>query len=142
MIKIDFKPSVTMLRQFGWIAVLGFPLIAVVILFNWLDWQPNAVVYCLFGLGGLSGVLAMAAPKALQPIYVIMMLVAIPIGFVISMVLLRLIYYLMFTPLALWFRIRGRDAMNRTLEPDRESYWEDHRDISRPRSPGSYLRLY
>ena len=142
MIKIDFKPSVTMLRQFGWIAVLGFPLIAVVILFNWLDWQPNAAIYCLFGLGGLSGLLAMTAPKALQPIYVVMMLVAIPIGLVISMVLLRLIYYLLFTPMALWFRIRGRDAMKRTLDPDRESYWEDHRDTSRPRAPSSYLRLY
>jgi hypothetical protein len=142
MIKIDFKPSVTMLRQFGWIALLGFPLIAVVILFNWLDWQPNAAIYGLFGLGGLSGLLAMTAPKALQPIYVTMMLVAIPIGFVISMVLLRLIYYLLFTPMALWFRMRGRDAMNRTLEPDSESYWEDHRDTSRPRVPSSYLRLY
>ena len=84
----------------------------------------------------------MTAPKALQPIYVTMMLVAIPIGFVISMVLLRLIYYLLFTPMALWFRMRGRDAMNRTLEPDSESYWEDHRDTSRPRVPSSYLRLY
>ena len=142
MIKIDFKPSVTMLRQFGWIALLGFPVSAVVILFSWLDWQPNAAIYGLFGLGGLSGLLAMTAPKALQPIYVTMMLVAIPIGFAISMVLLRLIYYLLFTPMALWFRMRGRDAMNRTLEPDGESYWEDHRDTSRPRAPSSYLRLY
>ena len=84
----------------------------------------------------------MISPRALLPIYVLMMLIAIPIGFVISIVLLRLIYYLLFTPMALWFRIRGRDTMNRRLDPDRDSYWQDHRDISRPRTPSSYLRLY
>lgn len=142
MIKIDFSPSLTMLRQFGWIGLFGFPLMAVMILWNFLEWQPNAAVYSLFGLGGLCGLLAMLAPRALQPIYVLMMVVALPIGFVISMVMMRLIYYLLFTPMALWFRFRGRDAMDRTLEPDRKSYWQDHRDISRPRTPGSYLRLY
>ena len=142
MIQIDFNPSPAKLRQFGWVAVVGFPLIAVGILYSWLAWQPNLAVYTLFALGGLSGLLAMVGPRALLPIYVAMMLVAIPIGFVISMVLLRLIYYALFTPMALWFRCRGRDAMNRALEPDCESYWQDHRDISRPRTPGSYLRLY
>jgi len=142
MIQIDFKPTTDKLRQFGWVALFGFPLIAVVVLYNWLAWQPNLVVYILLALGGVSGLLAATAPRALQPIYVAMMLIAIPIGFVISMVLLRLIYYLLFTPMALWFRFRGRDTMNRTLDPDCETYWQDHRDISRPRTPGSYLRLY
>ncbi|MEE2886435.1 MAG: hypothetical protein VX951_03280 [Planctomycetota bacterium] len=142
MIKIDFKPTRPILRQFGWIGLFGFPLIAAVMLFQWLAWQPNLAVYILFGLGAISGLLAMVAPRALLPIYVVMMLIAIPIGFVISTVLLRLIYYLLFTPMALWFRIRGRDTMNRRLDPDRDSYWQDHRDISRPRTPSSYLRLY
>ena len=142
MIKIDFNPTVPMLRQFGWIALFGFPLIGLLILYRWLDWQPNLVIYILFGLGAISGLLAMIAPPALQPIYVVMMLIAIPIGFVISIVLLRLIYYLLFTPMALWFRLRGRDTMKRTLDPDCDSYWQDHRDISRPRTPDSYLRLY
>jgi len=142
MIKIDFNPRLPILRQFGWIGLLGFPLIAVVMLSQWFGWQPNLAVYILFGLGAVSGLLAMISPRALLPIYVLMMLIAIPIGFVISIVLLRLIYYLLFTPMALWFRIRGRDTMNRRLDPDRDSYWQDHRDISRPRTPSSYLRLY
>ena len=142
MIQIDFKPTADKLRQFGWFALIGFPLIAVVVLYSWLDWQPNLVVYILLALGGVSGLLAAVAPRALRPIYVTMMLIAIPIGFVISMVLLRLIYYFLFTPMALWFRLRGRDVMHRSLDPDRESYWQDHRDVSRPRTPGSYLRLY
>ena len=71
-----------------------------------------------------------------------MFAVAMPIGFVLSLVVMRLIYYLVFTPMALWFRLRGRDAMERTLLPDADTYWTDHRDISRPRSPSSYMRLY
>ena len=37
------------------------------------------------------------------------------IAFVVSAIVLRLIYYGLFTPIALWFRMRGRDAMNRKL---------------------------
>lgn len=140
--KLDLKPSTTQLRQFGWIALFGFPIVSVLILWNWLDWQPNAVIYTLWGLAAVCGLLALTVPSLLNPLYVLMMVVAFPIGFVLSHILLRLIYYLVFTPMALIFKLKGRDAMNRKLEPERDSYWEDHKDVAQPRSPASYLRLY
>jgi hypothetical protein len=84
----------------------------------------------------------MVAPGWLRPIYVVLMCITLPIGFVVSAVLLRVIYYLVITPMALWFKIRGRDAMNRRLDPEADSYWLDHRDVTRPRVPASYFRLY
>lgn len=142
MIPIDLKPPLAQLRSFGFFAMVGFPLIAVMVLWQFLAWQHNPWIYTLYGLGVLCPLLSLTAPRALLPIYVAMMLVAIPIGFVISAILLRAIYYLMFTPLALWFRFRGRDAMNRRLDPDAETYWTDHQDVAAPRGPASYLRLY
>ena len=64
---------------------------------------------------------------------------SLPIGFVVSAILLRLIYYLLFTPIALWFRLTGKDAMKRRFEPEADSYWTDRKD---GRDPASYLRLY
>ena len=66
-------------------------------------------------------------------------MVAIVIGYVVSAVLLRAIYYLLFTPMALWFRICGKDAMQRQLDAGGSSYWQDHPG---GRSPASYFRLY
>lgn len=142
MIKVDFNPSEAQLRQFGWIALFGFPGVAVLMLWTHQDWEVNAVSWTLFGLGAVCALLAATAAAALRPFYVVLMIVAIPIGMVISAVFLRVIYYLIFTPMALWFKVIGRDAMHRKLEPEADTYWCDHRDRTNPRSPASYLRLY
>lgn len=142
MFKQALSPSTTQLRQFGWIGLFGFPLIALLVLWRFVDWQPNWVVWLLLGLGVLCGILAMVAPKALKPLFVLMMLVAAPIGWLISAILLRVIYYGLFTPMALFFKLTGRDAMHRKLEPDATTYWADHEDQKKPRAPASYLRMH
>ena len=141
MIKIDLKPDVDQLRSFGFIALFGFSLMACVLALQFVGWNHWAT-FTLFGLAVICPLLSLAAPIANKPIYVTMMIVAIPIGFVVSAVVLRLIYYGLFTPMALWFRFRRRDAMNRTLQPEADTYWQDHRDRKSPRPPASYLRLY
>ncbi|MHC4851649.1 MAG: SxtJ family membrane protein, partial [Planctomycetota bacterium] len=84
-------------------------------------------------------VLGLIHPKLVWPVFVLLMLIAVPIGYVVSAILLRLIYYLLFTPIALWFRLTGKDAMQRRFEPEADSYWTDRKDR---RDPASYLRLY
>lgn len=142
MIKIDFKPSEQMLRQFGWVGLFAFPGVATLVTYQFLDWQWNWIGYTLIGLGAFSGVMAATAPRALKPVFISMMLLALPIGFVVSAVLLRLLYYGLFTPMALWFKLIGRDSMRRTLDPDVTSYWEEHRDLRTSRLPASYFRMY
>ena len=58
---------------------------------------------------------------------------------VVSTLLLGLIYYGLFTPVGLLFRVLGRDSMNRKFDPTADSYWivRDER-----RTPASYFRLY
>ena len=115
---------------------------AAVVMWRFTDGRVNWAVYTLGALGVYCGLLAVVAPRAVQPVYVTMMLIAIPIGFVLSSVLMRLIYYLLFTPIALWFKVSGRDAMDRRIDPSTETYWRNHRDQVTPRPPASYLRLY
>ena len=42
---------------------------------------------------------------------------------VVNFTLLAIIFYLVVTPVALLFRIRGRDALKRKWEPDASTYW-------------------
>jgi hypothetical protein len=62
-------------------------------------------------------------PAALRPIFVTWIIVAFPIGWCISTVLLTAVYYGVFTPLGLAFRIAGRDALQLRRRSDRDSYW-------------------
>jgi hypothetical protein len=48
-----------------------------------------------------------------------------PIGWVISHVILAVIYYLVLTPIGLLLRAAGRDLLARRRDPTAESYWID-----------------
>ena len=51
------------------------------------------------------------------------MILTYPIGWLVTRILLVLLFHGMFTPLALLFRLIGRDALTRRRRPDRPSYW-------------------
>jgi hypothetical protein len=138
MLEVNLKPAEKDLRQFSYISLVGFPLLAWVLLHVTLRLPPT-VVWSVAAVGPVVLILGVIRPKFVWPVYVGMMLIALPIGFVVSAILLRVIYYVMFTPIALWFRLTGRDAMHRRFEPDADTYWTDHKG---GRDPASYLRLY
>ena len=76
------------------------------------------------GLGGivllLSGLLS---PNLLKPFYNGWMVVALTIGFFMSRILLSLIFFLIFTPVGLVFRLLKKDPLARKADPTANSYW-------------------
>lgn len=145
MIKLNFRPESRILAQFAWVALVGLPLIAFAVLkicglWSWTDsWTHPAMLWSA-GVGAGQLLLYLAGLR--EPtrwIYAVLMVVAVPIGFVLSQVLMAAIYYLVFTPIGLCFRLVGRDAMGRRADPSRKSYWHDR---GPPRSPASYFKLY
>lgn len=138
MIKIDFKPPDKQLREFGYFALAGFPIIGAIVTQKF--GAPPVVGTILLALGAFMGLAAaFSLRQALMPVYVAMMCLAIPIGFVISNLLLGLIYYGLFTPVGLLFRVTGRDPLQRKIDPQADSYWTVRET---PRAAPSYLRLY
>ena len=63
----------------------------------------------------------------------------VPIGFILSHVLLAGVYYLVLTPIALFFRITGRDMIGKKLDKNAKSYWIER---SGDRPAASYFKLY
>ena len=142
MFKLDLDPPKRQLQQFAFIAVVGLPLIALVVLrFCGLGWAfGHPAVLIALGVGVLQLVLFLAGFRPLtRAVYVVLMIVALPIGFVLSHVLMAVIFYLVMTPIGLVFRLIGRDAMGRKRDPKARSYWHDRGPA---RSPASYFKLY
>ncbi len=71
----------------------------------------------------LVGPLGLVRPTAVRGVFVGALVLTFPIGFVVSHVLLGAVFYCVFTPLGLFFRLIGRDALGRRLRPEWESYW-------------------
>ena len=145
LVQIDFSPTHQTLRQFGWIGLVGFSFLAMLAWFEWLvfmaglgSWREPVVVG-LLGVGLYCGVMGVVFPRANWPVFVGLSLVAFPIGFVLSHLILGLLFFGMLTPVGLFFRLTGRDALNRRFEPEATSYWSDPRP---DRGKESYFRQF
>lgn len=115
---INRNPTPAMLRQFAVIWLVFFLGLAA-----WRYSQDQhslagtlAAIALIVGLGGL------ARPSWLRGLYVGLMIVTFPIGWTISLLMLLFLYFAIFTPLALLFRIKGRDFLLRQRR-GRDSYW-------------------
>lgn len=135
---IDWNPKPRQLRQFAVIAGL-FCLL--VVGFFWQSRRAGnpTVMWTLGTLGVAVGLLGALWPETVRYVYVGMMVVTYPIGWVMSHVVLGVIYYGVFTPLGLFFRLIGRDALQRRIDPAAATYWQP-----RPPAPPAtrYLRQF
>jgi hypothetical protein len=117
---IPFHPDRKTLRQFAGLWLVFFGGMAL--------WQSLVRGHGSLGLslGALAlvvGLAGLARPEWIRLIYVGWMVLAFPIGWTVSQVMLLLMYFGLFAPIALVFRLIGRDPLHRTRRTGIESYW-------------------
>ena len=78
------------------------------------------------------GPLGLIWPRLLRPIYVAWMVLAFPIGWTISQLILAVMFYGLFTPIGLVFRLIGRDPLLRARLPGRGDVLDPQGDPRRP----------
>jgi hypothetical protein len=137
MIKLQLNPDRRMLAQFSWVAPLGFAA------FAWLFSRfglPDSVVYATLALGPVVLLAQLIGLRAV-PLYAFrgLVLLTFPIGLVVVPIVIGAIYYGVFTPMGLVFRLIGRDVIGRKLDKQAVSYWHDR---GAPRPAASYFKLY
>jgi hypothetical protein len=141
MIKLDLKPAPHIIKQFAWFAVIGMGLLAYAALKFSVGfvWDHPVFLMCI-GIGVLQLLLfQVGVPILSRTLFVVLSVAFIPIGFVLSHVLLAVIYYLVFTPIALVFRLIGRDVIGKKLDKNAKTYWHER---SGDRPAASYFKLY
>ena len=133
MISPNWYPSPKQLRQFAVISLFGFGL-AGLVFWRWTGSVKPAVVLGLIGAGVF--LIGVPLPVAVRPVYVLLTAAALPIGWVVSQILLRVVFYGVLTSLGVLFKLIGRDPL-RLRRPQVDSYWEQHAQRS---DPLSYFR--
>ena len=128
-VSIDFNPPPRTLRNFGFIGLVAFGALAALAdrhMLVFAKLSPGATpatVYVLAGLAAYCGLFAVAAPAALKWLYVTLTVVSYPIGFVLSYVIVTLMFFVAITPLAFIFKIMGRDGLKLRRSERATSYW-------------------
>jgi hypothetical protein len=89
---------------------------------QWFRNHHNAAIILAVVAVTIGGV-GLIVPRAVRWLFIAAMIVAFPIGWVVSQLALALMFYGIITPLALFFRLRGRDVLQRKRPPAGASLW-------------------
>jgi hypothetical protein len=135
LIHVNWNPGHRELRQFSlaWIAFFGL-----VGAYCWWakDAAPAAVVLWLVAIAGVAGLFR---PPWIRPVYVVLTALALPIGWIVSHLVLLVIYYLVLTPIGLLMRLVGYDPLQCELDRSAKSYWTEHEPAD---DPARYFKQY
>ena len=114
------KSDTRTLRRFGIVVGIAFAVIGALL------WRRGSglTVYFLAVAGALV-LLGLVAPAVLKPVQKAWMTVAILIGWVMTRVILFVLFYLAITPIALLARLLGRDILDRKFDKAATTYWTE-----------------
>ena len=140
--EIDWHPDGPALRQFGRILLIGCPLTAVAwyCLVRWFSGEwVLAVPIWITGIGWAIGLLAFMSRTLVLPFYRIWFFLIAIIDTVVTNTLLLVLFYVVISPAALIMKLLRRDPLERRVEADRDSYFED---APKPKGPESYYNQF
>ena len=134
MIAMQWNPDRKQLRQF---AGIWFPAFCALV--GWSIarktgyWHEVEIGWAIAGIISIAG---LVFPPLIRPIFVGLILLTYPIGWVVSHVLLGLIFYGIVTPIGIILRLTGHDPLQINA-PLGNSLWKSPTGKT---DPTSYLR--
>jgi hypothetical protein len=122
MLKGEFKniqETKKDLRKFGF--SVGIVLDAIGIILFYFE-KSSAIYFAVFG--GLLILLGIVFPQLLKPLNKIWMGLAIILGFIMTRVILSILFYLVITPIGFIAKLFGKKFMDLNYNKSAKSYWE------------------
>ena len=121
----NIKSKKNDIRNFG--LILGAVLIAIVMLLFWKEKQSYDI---LMIVGIILCVTSLILPVILQPFYFVWMTFAVIMGWIMTRVILSLVFYGIITPIGLFSRLVGKEFLNLKLNKTENTYWNHRRKHS------------
>jgi ABC-type uncharacterized transport system permease subunit len=137
---IEIKRDLT-LRELRLFAAFWLPLVCAAIgVLLLARWQLQTAAIIVWAAGAALAAAGLALPPAAKVTYLGLMYAVFPIGYVVSHVVLAVVYFLVITPIGLVMRLAGRDLMlRRFADKTVQSYWHRRQPSG---DPLSYFKQY
>ena len=110
------------LRSFGLVVGAVFALVALILYWRH-DWTAQPLEVWLAAVGAALIILGAAAPQILKPVQKVWMALALVLGYIMTRVILTIVFFGMMLPVGLLRRAFGGDPMRRAFGTDETSYW-------------------
>jgi len=132
LFQINREPTDRTLRQFAAVSAVALPTLA------WLSTHGTTATVVAAIVGG-AALLTWPRPQLLKHPFVWLSLATAPIGMVLGEALLLTMYFCVFVPIGLLFKLIGRDPLARKFDRSAESYWVPR---TTSRDAATYLRQF
>jgi hypothetical protein len=123
------------LRKFGVTVGTAFIVLGVVFLLRGKSFYPH-----LLAVGGALVLLGLLIPAALGPVHWVWMRLAMALGWLMTRVILTVLFFIIVTIVALLGRLARRDPLKLKFRDGADSYWIPRKETVRDRS--DYERQY
>jgi len=97
--------------------------IFLIIISGLLFWNDNELYQIFFLIGTILLVISLTLPLILKPAYWIWMIFASILGWIMTRVILSLLFYTIMTPIGLISRLFGKQFLELKWDKSKESYW-------------------
>ena len=131
LVELHWSPSDRQLRQFGAVCMVALPAL------GWIWGISNLPMLVLSILGIALALAGWAKPRILKPVFLTLVLVTSPIGIFVGELSMIMIYFGLFLPFSLVFRIIGRDALQLKRPKSATSNWQKRQQ---PTDVSTYYR--
>lgn len=119
----NIKTDKSEIRKFG--ITIG---IALIVLAGFLYWRGRESFEIFLISGLVLSVLGLVLPVILKPVYWVWMLLSIILGWIMTRVILSLLFYIVITPIGFFSRLFGNRFLDLKWDKSRDTYW-NHRDM-------------
>ena len=112
------KADIKDLRKFSLTLFLAFAILGLLVV--WKRGEAG-LIFCGVGLALL--LCGLISPKLLVSPYKGWITLSLVLGFVMTHLVLLLMYYVVFTPVGIVMRVLGRDILHKQFEKNETTYW-------------------
>jgi multisubunit Na+/H+ antiporter MnhG subunit len=114
----NIKSDKKELKKFG--LTVGAVLLAIGLVLYFVEKPANLY---FISIGAFLVAAGLAVPEILLPLQKAWMALAVILGFIMTRVILSLLFFLVVTPIALVAKIFGKDFLDEKIDRKKESYW-------------------
>ncbi len=118
----EIKSTRKELRDFGIVMGVAFLLIA-----GFIYWKSAKLNLVIFALSAIFALLGVAAPGVLKPIQKVWMSIAVVMGWMVSRVILFVLFYAVLTPISVLAKLFGESFLDLKMNDGKATYWVDRR---------------
>ena len=88
-----------------------------------LFWRGKESFEIILVIGSALLVLGLVLPVVLKPVYWIWMIFAVILGWIMTRVILSLLFYVVITPIGMFSRLFGSKFLDLKWDKSKDSYW-------------------